>query len=94
MSDTAGEMIAFASARLDEAFEQAATEEQRRYVQAMRGIVLMWDDTGPAYRVALGSGDKAAIDAAGKARWAVACAIGFIASARNDHPGFRPEWSP
>lgn len=94
MSDTTDEMAAFASARLDEALESAATDEQRRYVQAMRNIVLMQDDIGPEYRSALASEDKAAIDAAVKQRWAVTCAIGFIAAARDDHPGFRPEWRP
>lgn len=93
MSDTTGEMIAFTNARLSEALE-ASTDEQRRYVQAMQNIVLLWDDTAAINRAAISGGGNAEIDAAAKARWAVTCAIGFIASARHDHPDFRQEWQP
>ena len=94
MSDTFGEMVAFAKARLAEAYAAAATDEQRRYVQAMRDIVLLRDDVEPIFRAALAGGDKAEIDGAVWARWAVACAIGFIVSARSDHPDYRQEWQP
>lgn len=94
VSDTAGEMIEFAKARLDEAAGAAATDEQRRYVQAMRDIVLIMDDIGPMYRIALAGGEPSEIKAAGRARWAIGAAIGFIAAARDDHAGFREEWRP
>jgi hypothetical protein len=87
-------MIAFVNARLSEAVDTAETDEQRRYVEAMRDIVLLWDDTAMICRAAISGGDTAEIDAAAKARWAVTCAIGFIASARRDHPDFRQEWQP
>lgn len=94
VSDTSGEMITFVNARLAEAHAAAATDEQRRYVLAMSDIVLLWDDIEPGYREAVAAGDLGGIAAAARARWAAACAIGFIASVREDHPDFRPEWKP
>jgi hypothetical protein len=94
MSDMAGDMITFANARLDEALASAATDEQRRYVEAMRGIVLMHEDYAPEYRSALASGDAAWVQRAGRSRQAVLIAVAFIASARSDHPDFRKEWRP
>lgn len=72
----------------------AVTDEQRRYVQAMRDIVLMHEDIGPEYRTAIRGGDKAEIGAAGRLRTAVTTAIAFIASARDDRPEYQEAWKP